>query len=106
MPKNPPDLPQLLASSVASDRVQVQETAFSHDLLGRYICNDWSEVEAQIQIQPRAWRNTAKPHLARFDDGSEAEQTVPHGATIPRRHHRGGSGGRRGSPVHQQRSGC
>ena len=49
MPKNPPDLPQLLASSVATDRVQVQETAFSHDLLGRYVCNDWSEVEAQIQ---------------------------------------------------------
>jgi len=49
MPKNPPDLPQLLASSVATDRVQVQETAFSHDLLGRYICNEWAEVEAQIQ---------------------------------------------------------
>jgi hypothetical protein len=49
MPKNPPNLPQLLASSVVTDRVQVQETAFSHDLLGRYICNDWSEVEAQSQ---------------------------------------------------------
>jgi len=48
MPKNPPDLPQLLASSAATDRVQVQETAFSHDLLGRYICNEWAEVEAQI----------------------------------------------------------
>ena len=49
MPKNPPDLPRLLASSVASDRVKVQETAYSSDVLGRYVCNDWLEVEAQIQ---------------------------------------------------------
>jgi choline dehydrogenase-like flavoprotein len=49
MPKNPPDLPRLYASSVASDRVKVQETAYSYDVLGRYVCNDWLEVEAQIQ---------------------------------------------------------
>ena len=49
MPKNPPDLPRLLVSSVASDRVKVQETAYSSDVLGRYVCNDWLEVEAQIQ---------------------------------------------------------
>jgi choline dehydrogenase-like flavoprotein len=49
MPKSPPDLPRLLASSVASDRVKVQETAYSYDVLGRYVCNDWLEVEGQIQ---------------------------------------------------------
>src|SRR6266571_873660 len=49
MPKNPPDLPRLLVSSIASDRVKVQETAYSYDVLGRYVCNDWLEVEAQIQ---------------------------------------------------------
>jgi hypothetical protein len=27
----------------------VQETAFSYDVLGRYVCNDWLEVETQQQ---------------------------------------------------------
>jgi choline dehydrogenase-like flavoprotein len=47
MAKNPPDLPRLLPSTSATDRVQVQESAFTYDVLGRYICNDWLEVEAQ-----------------------------------------------------------
>jgi hypothetical protein len=41
MPKNPPDLPRLLASTNPADRVQVQQTAFSYDVIGRYVCNDW-----------------------------------------------------------------
>ncbi len=49
MPKNPPDLARLFLSAVGTDRVQVQETSFSYDVLGRYVCNDWLEVEAQIQ---------------------------------------------------------
>jgi hypothetical protein len=46
MPKNPPDLPRLLPS--ATDRVQVQQTAFSYDVMGRYVCNDWAEVKASL----------------------------------------------------------
>jgi hypothetical protein len=49
MPKNPPDLPRLLASGASTDRVQVQQTAFSYDVLGRYVCNDWLEIEAELQ---------------------------------------------------------
>src|SRR5438552_15316369 len=49
MPKNPPDLARLLPSATSSDRVQVQQTAFSYDALGRYVCNDWLEIEAQAQ---------------------------------------------------------
>ncbi len=49
MPKNPPDLARLLPSATAGDRVQVQQTAFSYDALGRYVCNDWLEIEAQTQ---------------------------------------------------------
>ena len=37
MPKVPPDLPRLLPSASPSDRVQVQQSAFSYDVLGRYI---------------------------------------------------------------------
>jgi hypothetical protein len=48
MPKNPPDLPRLLASTDPADRVQVQQTAFSHDVIGRYVCNDWGEVMASL----------------------------------------------------------
>jgi choline dehydrogenase-like flavoprotein len=49
MPKVPPELPRLVPSNLASDRTQVQETAFSYDVLGRYVCNDWLEIEAQQQ---------------------------------------------------------
>src|SRR5437588_534308 len=49
MPKNPPDLARLFPSAASADRIQVQETSFSYDVLGRYVCNDWLEVEAQIQ---------------------------------------------------------
>ncbi len=49
MPKNPPDLARLLPSVVSADRVKVQESDFSYDVLGRYVCNDWLEIEAQIQ---------------------------------------------------------
>jgi choline dehydrogenase-like flavoprotein len=48
MPKNPPDLPLLLASPDPTQRVAVQQTAFAYDVLGRYVCNDWAEVQAQI----------------------------------------------------------
>ena len=48
MPKNPPDLPRLLPSQNPADRVKIQQTAFSYDVLGRYICNDWEEVKAQF----------------------------------------------------------
>src|SRR5258708_2682622 len=49
MPKNPPDLARLLHSPSPTDRVQVQQTDLGYDLLARYICNDWSEIEAQQQ---------------------------------------------------------
>ena len=49
MPKNPPDLARLYGATTPTDRVQVQQTDFSYDVLGRYVCNDWLEVEAQIQ---------------------------------------------------------
>ncbi len=49
MPKNPPDLARLLQSTSATDRVQVQQTDFLYDVLGRYACNDWAEIEAQQQ---------------------------------------------------------
>jgi 3-keto-disaccharide hydrolase/GMC oxidoreductase len=48
MPKNPPDLPRLQASTSPADRVQVQQTAFSYDVIGRYVCNDWGEVTASL----------------------------------------------------------
>jgi hypothetical protein len=46
--ENPPDLPRLLASANPADRVQVQQTAFSYDVIGRYVCNDWGEVTASL----------------------------------------------------------
>jgi choline dehydrogenase-like flavoprotein len=49
MPKNPPDLPRLVPTGSPADRVEVQQTGFSHDILGRYVCNDWLEVAAQMQ---------------------------------------------------------
>ena len=48
MPKTPPDLPRLIASTNPADRVQVQQTAFSYDVIGRYVCNDWGEVTASL----------------------------------------------------------
>src|SRR5438093_1475074 len=37
-----------LASANPADRVQVQQTAFSYDVIGRYVCNDWGEVTASL----------------------------------------------------------
>src|SRR5215212_4156176 len=48
MPKNPPDLPALIPSSDPAQRVQVQTTAFTDDVLGRYVCNDFDEVMAGL----------------------------------------------------------
>ncbi|MEV0905449.1 family 16 glycoside hydrolase [Streptomyces hokutonensis] len=48
MPKTSPDLPRLVPATAAGDRVQVQQTAFSYDVMGRYVCNDWEEVQAQV----------------------------------------------------------
>ena len=48
MPKNPPDLPRLVPATAPGDRVKVQQTAFSHDVLGRFVCNDWDEVAASL----------------------------------------------------------
>ncbi|GAB3304804.1 hypothetical protein GCM10027451_10730 [Geodermatophilus aquaeductus] len=48
MSGKPPDLPRLLPATDAGDRVQVQQTAFSHDVLGRFVCNSWDEVEASL----------------------------------------------------------
>jgi hypothetical protein len=48
MPKYPPDLPRLLPSPDPFQRVQVQQTAFTDDVLGRYICNDWADVKASL----------------------------------------------------------
>ena len=49
MPKNPPDLARLLPWASRTDRVSNQETDFSYDVLGRYVCNDWLEIEAEVQ---------------------------------------------------------
>jgi len=48
MPKNPPNLPRLLPSTDPADRVQVQQTALAYDVLARYVCNDWGEVQASL----------------------------------------------------------
>ncbi|HLM05570.1 MAG TPA: family 16 glycoside hydrolase [Blastococcus sp.] len=48
MPKNPADLPRLVPTTDPADRVRVQQTAFSHDVLGRFVCNDWDEVSASL----------------------------------------------------------
>jgi hypothetical protein len=48
MPKVPPDLPLLPPSPDPAQRVQIQATAFSDDVLGRYICNDWGEIKASL----------------------------------------------------------
>ncbi len=48
MPKNPPDLAVLVASPDPVQRVKVQQTAFTDDVLGRYVCNDFDEVLASI----------------------------------------------------------
>src|SRR5262249_59239377 len=37
----------LLPSDGRADRVQVQQSAFSYDVMGRYVCNDWEEITAQ-----------------------------------------------------------
>ncbi|HET9653868.1 MAG TPA: GMC oxidoreductase [Kineosporiaceae bacterium] len=48
MPKNPPDLPLLLASPDPTQRVKIQSTAFTDDVLGRFVCNDWGEIRAGL----------------------------------------------------------
>ena len=40
----PVDLPRLLPDTDPNARVKIQETAFSHDVLGRYVCNNWDEI--------------------------------------------------------------
>lgn len=40
----PTNLPRLIPSSDPNDRVQVQETELSLDVVGRYIANTWNEV--------------------------------------------------------------
>src|SRR4051794_5047672 len=48
MPKTPPDLPRLLPSTDSTQRVQIQQTAFTDDAMGRYVCNDWEEISASL----------------------------------------------------------
>jgi hypothetical protein len=48
MPKYPPDLPRLLPSTDPLQRVMVQQTAYTDDVVGRYVCNDWGEFKASI----------------------------------------------------------
>lgn len=38
------DLPRLVPDNDPNSRVKMQETTFSHDVLGRYICNTWDEI--------------------------------------------------------------
>ncbi len=40
----PTNLPRLIPSADPNDRVPVQDTEFSLDVLGRYICSTWDEV--------------------------------------------------------------
>src|SRR5215207_6584392 len=40
----PTNLPRLVPAADPSDRVAVQETEFTHDAVGRYICNTWEEA--------------------------------------------------------------
>src|SRR5437588_10075289 len=77
MPKNPPDLARLLPSATSSDRVQVQQTAFSYDALGRYVCNDWLEIEAQAQ--DGGFPFAAVVICAEMFDGYCAEKHYRHG---------------------------
>ena len=48
MPKSPPDLPLLVGSPDPTQRVKVQQTAFTHDVFGRYVSNDWDEITASL----------------------------------------------------------
>jgi choline dehydrogenase-like flavoprotein len=48
MPKNPPNLARLIQSADPADRVQVQQTDFAYDVMARYTCNDWAEVQAAL----------------------------------------------------------
>jgi choline dehydrogenase-like flavoprotein len=48
MPEKLPDLPRLLPAIDPGDRVKVQQTAFSYDVLGRFVCNDWDEVATSL----------------------------------------------------------
>src|SRR5215213_9264938 len=40
----PTNLPRLIPAADVNDRVPVQETEFSLDVLGRYVCNTWDEA--------------------------------------------------------------
>src|SRR5215207_9051841 len=40
----PTNLPRLVPAADPSDRVAVQETEFTHDAVGRYLCNTWDEA--------------------------------------------------------------
>src|SRR5215207_4309745 len=40
----PTNLPRLIPAADPNDRVAVQDTDFSQDALGRYICNTWDEA--------------------------------------------------------------
>ena len=40
----PTNLPRLIPSSDPSNRVVIQETDFTNDAVGRYICNTWDEA--------------------------------------------------------------
>jgi choline dehydrogenase-like flavoprotein len=44
-------LPRLLPSSDPADRVEVQETAFSIDVSGRYVCSTWDEATNNGGVQ-------------------------------------------------------
>jgi choline dehydrogenase-like flavoprotein len=45
------NLPRLLPSTDPTDRVEVQETAFSIDVSGRYICSTWDEATNNGGVQ-------------------------------------------------------
>jgi hypothetical protein len=40
----PTNLPRLLSATDPNDRVLVQDTEFTQDVLGRFVCNTWDEA--------------------------------------------------------------
>ncbi|MBK6006609.1 DUF1080 domain-containing protein [Ramlibacter ginsenosidimutans] len=40
----PTNLPRLISTSNSSDRVEVQDTRFTTDVVGRYVCSTWDEA--------------------------------------------------------------
>jgi hypothetical protein len=66
---------QELITGPSPAREDVQQTSFSYDVLGRYMCNNWQEITAaQGQGRTRSTRKHKGPQAAKsifvMDEGS------------------------------------